>query len=52
MYKMMTPGPTQVKENVRLARAKECGNPDIDESFADFYKETCEKISRDRKSVV
>ena len=46
MYKMMTPGPTQVKENVRLARAKECGNPDIDESFADFYKETCEKISR------
>ncbi len=46
MYKMMTPGPTQVKENVRLARAGECGNPDIDESFFDFYKETCELISR------
>ena len=45
MYKMMTPGPTQVKENVRLARARECGNPDIDEEFFDFYKETCELIS-------
>lgn len=45
MYKMMTPGPTQVKENVRLARAKECGNPDIDKEFFDFYKETCELIS-------
>ena len=46
MYKMMTPGPTQVKENVRLARARDCGNPDIDEEFFDFYKETCELISR------
>lgn len=45
MYKMMTPGPTQVKENVRLARARECGNPDIDESFVKYYKETCELIS-------
>ena len=23
MYKMMTPGPTQVRENVRLARSRE-----------------------------
>lgn len=46
MYKMMTPGPTQVKENVRLARARECGNPDIDEEFFDFYRETCRLISR------
>ena len=46
MYKMMTPGPTQVKENVRLARARECGNPDLDEAFFDFYKETCELISQ------
>lgn len=45
MYKMMTPGPTQVKENVRMARARECGNPDIDETFVEFYKETCELIS-------
>ena len=24
MYKIMTPGPTQVAENVRLARSREC----------------------------
>ena len=41
----MTPGPTQVKENVRLARALECTNPDLDETFVEFYKETCELIS-------
>ena len=41
---LMTPGPTQVRENVRLARAKECTNPDIDPNFFDFYKETCVKI--------
>lgn len=46
MYKMMTPGPTQVKENVRLARAREFGNPDLDVEFVEFYKETCELISR------
>lgn len=45
MYKIMTPGPTQVKENVRLARARECTNPDLDEEFVEFYKETCELIS-------
>lgn len=45
MYKIMTPGPTQVKENVRLARALECTNPDLDEEFVEFYKETCELIS-------
>ena len=46
MYKIMTPGPTQVAENVRMARSRECTNPDLDESFVEFYKETCEKISR------
>ena len=45
MYKIMTPGPTQVAENVRMARSRECTNPDLDESFVEFYKETCEKIS-------
>ena len=29
MYKIMTPGPTQVAENVRLARSRECTNPDL-----------------------
>lgn len=46
MYKIMTPGPTQVPENVRMARSLACTNPDLDESFVSFYKETCELISR------
>jgi len=41
---IMTPGPTQVRENVRLARALETTNPDLDLQFYDFYKETCKKI--------
>lgn len=41
---IMTPGPTQVRENVRLARSLETTNPDLDLQFYDFYKETCEKI--------
>lgn len=46
MYKIMTPGPTQVRENVRLARSLECTNPDLDEEFVEFYRETCRLISR------
>lgn len=46
MYKIMTPGPTQVPEAVRMARSLACTNPDLDESFVTFYKETCELISR------
>ena len=46
MYKIMTPGPTQVAENIRLARSMECTNPDLDVDFVEFYKETCEEISR------
>lgn len=46
MYKIMTPGPTQVLENVRLARSKACTNPDLDEEFYDFYQETCQLISQ------
>ena len=45
MYKMMTPGPTMVAENVRLARSVETGNPDIDLDFYDYYKETCKLYS-------
>lgn len=45
MLKLMTPGPTQVRENVRLARSRETTNPDLDLEFYDFYKETCEEIS-------
>jgi aspartate aminotransferase-like enzyme len=41
---IMTPGPTQVRENVRIARAVATTNPDLDLQFYEFYKETCEKI--------
>ncbi|MEG0371145.1 MAG: alanine--glyoxylate aminotransferase family protein [Clostridium sp.] len=41
---IMTPGPTQVRENVRLARSIECTNPDIDLNFKDFYIKTCDKL--------
>lgn len=43
--KIMTPGPTQVAENVRAARSYITTNPDLDERFYDFYKETCDKIA-------
>jgi aspartate aminotransferase-like enzyme len=38
------PGPTSVRENVRLERAKATTNPDVDEEFVEFYKNTCDKI--------
>lgn len=41
-----TPGPTEVRENVRLARAVATTNPDIDLEFCEFYKNTCEKIGK------
>lgn len=43
---IMTPGPTEVAENVRLARAKATTNPDIDAEFYDFYKGTCSKFAQ------
>ena len=42
MYKIMTAGPTQVAENVRMARSLETTNPDLDVAFCEFYKETCD----------
>ena len=45
MLKLMTPGPTRVRENVRLARSLETTNPDLDLEFYDYYKDTCELIS-------
>ena len=45
MIKLMTPGPTQVLENVRMARSLECTNPDLDTDFFEFYKDTCKLIS-------
>lgn len=43
---LMTAGPTRVRENVRLARAKECSNPDLDLNFYDFYRNLCIKIGK------
>lgn len=46
MYKIMTAGPTTVKENVRMARSLEATNPDLDPAFFDFYRETCKLLSK------
>ncbi|TDT60961.1 pyridoxal-phosphate-dependent aminotransferase family protein [Fonticella tunisiensis] len=43
---VMTPGPTQVRENVRMARAMETTNPDLDLQFYDYYRDTCERIGK------
>jgi aspartate aminotransferase-like enzyme len=40
------PGPTSVRENVRLERAKATTNPDVDLEFVEFYKYTCDKIGK------
>lgn len=45
MFKIMTPGPTQVKENVRFARSLETTNPDLDLDFYDYYRDTCNQIA-------
>lgn len=41
-----TPGPTSIRENVLLERAKKVTNPDIDKDFFNFYKNTCEKMGK------
>lgn len=46
MYKIMTAGPVQVRENVRMARSLSCTNPDLDLEFYEFYKETCDLFSK------
>lgn len=43
--KIMTPGPTQVRENVRMARSTITTNPDLDLNFYDEYKEACDLLS-------
>ncbi|MEG2648264.1 MAG: alanine--glyoxylate aminotransferase family protein [Anaerovoracaceae bacterium] len=46
MYKIMTPGPVQVRENVRMARSLEATNPDLDPKFFDFYRVVCNKLAK------
>lgn len=43
---IMTPGPTQIHEEVRRAMAREITNPDLDLDFYEYYRETCEKIKQ------
>ena len=44
MKKIMTAGPTMVRENVLAARALPFTNPDIDMDFFDMYMETCDML--------
>ena len=46
MYKIMTAGPTRVRENVRMARSLEFTNPDLDLEFYEYYRETCKLFSK------
>ena len=46
MYKIMTPGPTQVAKNVLEARSIPCTNPDLDLTFVEDYKKLCIRISK------
>lgn len=40
------PGPTDVRENVRLALAKKTNNPDFDKDFIHYYHAVCRKTGR------
>lgn len=40
------PGPTEVRENVRLARAKRTNNSDFDKTFVRYYREVCQKMGK------
>lgn len=42
---IMTPGPTQVSEQVMKARSMPCTNPDLDMTFAEDYRQLCLRIS-------
>ena len=41
---IMTPGPTYIHEEVRMALSRPITNPDLDETFFEFYKDTCNKL--------
>ena len=43
---LMTAGPTQVRENVRMARSTITMSPDEDVSFCEYYKQLCDKLAR------
>jgi aspartate aminotransferase-like enzyme len=41
-----SPGPTNIRENVRFEMSKETTNPDSDKEFVEFYKETCDSVAK------
>ncbi len=44
MYKLMTPGPTMVSENVMKARSIAFTNPDLDMDFFEDYRGICDML--------
>lgn len=44
--KHYSPGPSAIRENVRLARAYDVTNPDTDVDFVYYYKETCDLYNK------
>lgn len=46
MYKLMTPGPTMVAENVMKARSIPFTNPDLDMDFFEDYKGICDMMQQ------
>ena len=45
MYKIMTPGPVSVPEQVMNARSRWFPNPDVDTSFCEEYHDVCKRIA-------
>lgn len=45
MYRLMTPGPTTVAENVMKARSMAFTNPDLDMDFFEDYKGICDMMA-------
>ncbi len=43
---IMTPGPTEIHEDVRKAMAQDITNPDLDINFYEYYRESCNKLKK------
>lgn len=43
---IMTPGPTEVHEDVRMAMARDITNPDLDSNFFEYYIEVTNKFKK------
>lgn len=45
-HMIMTPGPTEIHEDVRKAMACDITNPDLDINFYEYYRESCNKLKK------